>query len=208
MEHYKKSFIKKEFVFPVITAIIAVAITAIDLCGYLEELPFFSNELKIAEVGEHRIKELEQISVQGTVKKSDIPEISANTSLGSVGAGDTVMPLIYEPSYENTSNNFCLSGGVLPGEAGNAFIYCAKANGNDIRALKKGDTITVSTFYGEYTYTVYNTFTAKSQEELKDKALGLGSAVTLYTDKKEAPGISGSYFAAYCQMTSGARVAE
>ncbi|MCM1285965.1 MAG: hypothetical protein NC213_05670 [Acetobacter sp.] len=207
MERYKKDFIKKEFVFPVITAIIAVLITAIVLCGYINTLPFYNSELKIADNPASKIKNAENIDIS-SVTSDTFSMLGADTNIGSLKAGGTELPLIYNASYENTNDAFCISdGSKLIGETGNTLIYCSKANGKDIRKLVKGDIITINTCYGEYTYTVVKTDTA-DDAGLEHNADGIGSAITLYTSKDESIGLSDSYFIAVCEMTSGTKIAE
>lgn len=206
MERYKKDFIKNEFVFPIITAIIAVFITAIALCGYLDLLPFYTNELNIADNPVSAVTEAEKADAS-SVSADTFAKLGADTKVGSLKAGSTELPLIYNASYENTKDGFCISeSGRMIGETGNTLIYCNKANGSDVRKLSKGDEITINTYYGEYTYTVLKTGVTNAGG-LEKYAEGIGSAITLYTSKDESIGLSDGYFTAVCEMTSGTRIA-
>lgn len=207
MERYKKDFIKNEFVFPSITAIIAVLITAIALCGYINSLPFYNSELKIADNPISVITEAEKIDVS-SVTSDTFDKLGADTKVGSLKAGSTELPLIYNASYENTKESFCISdSSKMIGETGNALIYCNKANGKDVRKLSKGDVITIKTYYGDYTYTVVKTGVT-DVSGLEENAEGIGNAITLYTSKDESIGLSDGCFTAVCEMTSGTKIAE
>ena len=199
-----KRFINKEFVLPIIIAVIAVSIVATVFSSVLGNQYFYKNNIEFAKIGTADIK-----TAEAGADENIREMIKPNTSIGSVTVGDTKLPLVFSPDYANTKGNFCqIDNGILVSEIGNAVIYCNKKNGDAVRALAAGDVIYVSTFYGDYEYKVVSreSFSGKISEH--SFANGIGRGLTLCTAKNSKVGMTSQYVSINCELVSGTPIAE
>lgn len=199
-----KRFIKKEFIFPIVIAIIAVIVVSAVLSVYIGNQYFYKNTIELAKLGV-----VDAVSVEkGT--DADVRElIKPDTVIGSAVVGDTELPLVFSPDYADTKGSFYqLDNGILVSEIGNAVICCNKKNGDAVRALSVGDTVRINTFYGNYEYKVVSRQAFSGDPSEQTFAAGLGRSVTFCTAKKNDIGITSQYVAVNCKLASGTPIAE
>lgn len=199
-----KRFINKEFVFPVIIAIIAVSIVSAIFSVFIGNQYFYNNNIEFAKIGAPDARQAEK----GT--DTDVRElIKPDTAIGSVTVGDTVLELVFSPDYADAKGRFCqLDNGILISDIGNAVIYCNKINGDAVRKLAAGDIVNISTFYGDYQYRVVSSDSFSEEPSEHNFASGIGRCVTLCTAKNSGAGMTSEYIAFNCELVSGTPIEE
>lgn len=199
-----KRFINKEFVLPITIAIIAVCIVAAILYTFLGNQYFYHNSVEFAKIGTADIK-----AAEAGANENIREVIKPNTAIGSIAVGDTKLPLVFSPDYANTRGNFCqIDNGILISETGNAVIYCNKNSGDEVRTLTNGDTVYISTFYGDYEYKVVSCESFSGEISEHSFANGIGRGLTICTAKNGKVGMTAEYVAVNCELVSGTPVAE
>lgn len=203
MDRYRKKLINSAAILP---AVIAVAATIIffAVTGALD-LPFTESESIFAEYESADTVTAQTVDIkESTIKKSELTLPKKNMVIGTVNYSDKSMELIFGANDKNAMDRFDLDpAGKLMGETGTTAASCYKNNASFLNSLKKGDTIEISTYYGDYRYRVVNTLVADNASQAVKAGDGIGKALVLYTDAENSPGISEQCFAVVCQMTEG-----
>lgn len=210
MNHYKKRLIKNGIVIPLIIAIIATALFFAVLSLYKDEFPFVNNTVSISDYEKAELVEAQPLKLSGnTVSKKDIPQIAANTIIGSIEAKDSSMPLIYNSNDVNAVGRMNISkDSKLFGEVGTVVASCYKANADFLKSLSVGDTLNVDIHYGSFIYKVIKTDVVDDLSLVEKQGDGVGRALVLYTDNSNEIGISNKYLTVTCTMTDGIQITE
>lgn len=211
MDHYQKKLLKKGIIVPLIISFVITAGFFALMIPFSSLLPFSENNIALAEYEKADIIQAEKIvsAADGSVSKRDILPLENNTALGTVRAGETILPLIYNANEVNASGKFNLSkDGVLAGETGCALIFCGKSDANNIKSLQTGDEISVETVYGSFVYEVTETVVCSRLQDIEKSAEGIGKSLVIYTDNSSNVGIGSDYFAVVCKLTSGNNITQ
>lgn len=190
MTHKQKRLIVKGVATPLIIAILLSAVCIPYFLNY-PKLPFVSEEAQLAQYGEEEIKQ--------SVSSDD--GFEANTIIGSVSIYDSAFPLIFNANEVNANGKLNLMPyGALAGKTGTAYMELYKNDSAKLKLIGKGDIITISTYYGEYEYKVYDTRIINGLNSVKGSSTGLGNSLVIYTDNSMQAGISEEYFTVICTL--------
>ena len=210
MNRYKKRLVKDGIVIPIIIAVIATALFFTVMHKISGEFPFANNTVSISDYEKAEIIEAQPLELSGsTFSKKDIPQIAANTVIGSIEAKGTSMSLIYNSNDVNAVGRMNISkDSKLFGEVGTVFAFCYKADAAFLKSLAAGDTLNINTHYGSFIYEVVKIDTVNDLSLAHEQGDGVGRALVLCTDNSNKSGISDEYLTVTCTMTSGTQVTE
>ncbi len=210
MDHFKKRLIKSGIIIPVIISVASAVLFFAVLYIYSDVFPFSDNTVSISDYEKAEIVEAQTLALKGnTVSKSDIPQISPNTVIGSIEAGDSSLPLIYNSNDVNAMGKINVSNDAkLFGEIGTVLASCYKSDADFLKSMSAGDILNVNTHYGSFTYEVTETDAVNDFLLVKKQGDGIGRALVLYTDNSSEIGMSDEYFTVTCKMTSGTQITE
>ena len=115
---------------------------------------------------------------------------------------DLSVPVYWGSDIELFERGACqATGSVIVGDEGNTVISAHEDTFfSQLSELKKGDTLTVSTNYGEFTYTVRELISFKKDNN-KYVNPSKDTRLTLYTCKKDVLGSSDERIGVICDLT-------
>ena len=210
MDYFKKRLIKNGIIIPIIIAVAVSALFFAVLSVISDEFPFTDNTVSISDYEIAEIVEAEPFEFDGSiVNRRDIPPISPNTVIGSIDAGDSSLPLIYNSNDVNATGKINISkDSKLFGEIGTVLASCYKSDADFLKSMSVGDILNVNTHYGNFTYEVTGIDAVNDFLLVKKQGDGIGRALVLYTDNNDKIGMSDEYFTVTCKMTSGIQITE
>ncbi|MBR6241921.1 MAG: class D sortase [Ruminococcus sp.] len=197
---------------PVITAAVCLGAVILAAVPFSDKLKVYKNlvfmdDLKLSpdSADSGLVIRENDISTEHSGEYSDTGEIIrpvfaeqyAVLSCSSLGND---VPVYWGSSRELFELGACQSSGsVLPGEDGNTVISAHEDTFfSDLSKLKEGDTVTIYTKYGEFTYTVTKLIEFKRTQN-KYVVPSKESKLTLYTCKKDVLGSSDDRIGVICE---------
>ena len=212
MKNDKGGSILLHLLTPVITAAVCLGAVILAAVPFSDKLKVYKNlvfmdDLKLSpdSADSGLVIRENDISTGHSGEYSDTGEIirpvfAEQYAVLSCSSLENDVPVYWGSSRELFELGACQSSGsVLPGEDGNTVISAHEDTFfSDLSKLKEGDTVTIYTKYGEFTYTVTKLIGFKRTQN-KYVVPSKDSKLTLYTCKKDVLGSSDDRIGVICE---------
>lgn len=204
MNERERKFVRQGIVIPVIVAVIITALAFIIYSASSGTFLFKERSFVLAEYSESDVSTMDNYSPQGSeILKSELPSPGGNTVIGNASIGDSSFEIINAANETNGADRLCTDvRNGYTGEAGGAFLSCAKKNAAVLRMLEVGSNIELEMYYGSYEYRVADTKIV-DENELYKAANEYSAAVVFYTDASTGVGVGSEYYAVVCERVNG-----
>lgn len=210
MNRKQKNLLMNGIILPAVIALAVTAVYFLILPSVKSQFPFQKEQIVLAEYENNEVNNIYKSPVNpdsSEIKRDALDSISENTVFAYAVIGGREYQIIYGADDKNSVGRLNADkNGVLPGEAGCVYLGAAKADGEEIRALKAGDVVKINTSYASYEYKIIETQTLGSKNDIPKLAEGVGRSAVFYTSSGENAGISDGYFAAAAEMSGGVEV--
>ena len=210
MKKFKvKNYLKDILIVPLIAGAIVAIIYLIVFCSVSNSFPFYNRTVNLCAYQTQDVLKVDSFNSKGKIKKSELPEISPNAIIGSMSIDGKNVEIIYDANEYNSSERLNMSSdSILFGQSGGATLSCPTPYTDFLKGLKKGDKLTVNSFYGKYRYEVLKSSVCDTIPEVKKTDDKLNRSLIIYADNENTAGISYNYYAVVCKMVQGKTIYE